>query len=413
MSRVVIVGAGVIGLMCAYELRRSGFEVTLLDRSEPGSGCSSGNMGWIVPSFARPLPAPGLVSQSIRWMLDRSSPLHIALRADPALAGWLWNFWRHCNARDYHAGLEALVHLAAPAMVAFDRIRADGVEFEMHDSGVLFLFLSRAARDEVQRDLEFMTGADAGRPQALERDDVLRMEPRVSGEVAAGIYVPQERHVRPESLVCALLRRLESSGVQVRSPVNVTGIRRRGGQALAVVTDAGEVEGDLFLLAAGAWTGVLARMVGATIPLQGGKGYSISIDSPSWQPGHALYLDEARVAWSPFDGQLRAGGTMEFSGLSDRLDRRRIEAIRLSSSRYIREWPTGIRETTWAGLRPLTPDGLPVIGRLGPIENAFVATGHGMLGMTLAPSTAVVMEQLMRSGACDVDLSAFRPDRFH
>ncbi|HEY6103575.1 MAG TPA: FAD-dependent oxidoreductase, partial [bacterium] len=327
MSRVVIVGAGVIGLMCAYELRRNGFEVTVLDRSVPGSGCSSGNMGWIVPSFARPLPAPGLVRQSIRRMFDRSSPLHIAPRADLSLARWLWRFWRHCNSRDYHAGLEALVHLAVPAMTILDRLRREGVEFEMHESGVLFLFLSRAARDEVQQDLEFM-GREVGvTPQPLESHEVRELEPRVHAEVAGGILVGQERHVRPESLVAGLLRRLQDMAVEIRAGVSVTGARYDTGpaaadmrnvragtrSAVALVTSDGEVGGDLFLIAAGAWSGALSAALGVPLPIQGGKGYSITIDRPTWRPARALYLDEARVALSPFEGQLRVGGTMEFS----------------------------------------------------------------------------------------------------
>ena len=412
MSKVIIVGAGVIGLMCAYELRRSGIEVTILDRSEPGAGCSWGNMGWIVPSFARPLPAPGQVQTSLRWMFDRTSPLYIKPRADLDLVRWFWGFWRHCNERDYHAGLRALAQLAAPTMAILDRMRAEGIEFEMHRSGVLFLFLRRAARDEVQRDLEFMAPDSDEGPRGLERDEVLVMEPRVRPDVAAGIFVAQERHVRPESLVAGLLSRLHQLGVDVRASVDVTGARRRGRSATAMVTRVGEVEGDLFLLTAGAWSAALATSLGVRLPIQGGKGYSISIERPAWQPAHALYLDEARVAWSPFEEQVRVGGTMEFSGLNTGLDRRRLDAIRVAAGRYLRDWPAGVRETEWAGLRPLTPDGLPVLGRLPGYDNVFVATGHGMLGVTLAPSTALVMAQFMRTGASDIDLEPFRPDRF-
>ena len=412
MSRVVVVGAGIIGLMCAYELRRSGLEVTLLDRSEPGTGCSRGNMGWIVPSFARPLPAPGLVRTSLRWMFDRASPLHIKPRVDLDLARWLWHFWRHCNERDYHAGLRALAPLAAPTMEILDRLYSEGLEFEMHRSGVLFLFLTRASRDEVQRNLESMTPDGDGAPRRLERDEVREMEPRVRPEVAGGIFLPQERHVRPESLVAGLLSQLQTLGVEMRAGVDVTSVRVHDRRATAMVTGTGDVGGDLFLLTAGAWSGRLARSMGVHLPIQGGKGYSITIERPVWQPAHALYLDEARVAWSPFEGHVRIGGTMEFSGLETSLDRRRLDALRVAAGRYLSEWPTGVRETEWAGLRPLAPDGLPVLGRLPAYDNVFVAAGHGTLGVTLAPSTALVMGQLMRTGVSDIDLTAFRPDRF-
>jgi D-amino-acid dehydrogenase len=425
MSRVVVVGAGVVGLMCAYELRRSGFDVTIVDRAEPGRGCSWANMGWIVPSFARPLPAPGLVSISLRWMFDRASPLYVRPRADPALARWLWSFWRHCNERDHLAGLEALAHLAAPTMSVLDQMRADGLQFEMHPAGVLFLFLSRRARDEVYRNLEFMARSGEG-PRALDRAEVEAMEPRALPEVTAGIFVGQERHLRPESLIAGLQRRLQEMGVEIRGGVDVTGARLRGGavtqtgaasprtprQAAALATSGGDVRGDLFLLAAGAWTGLLARTLGVSLPVQGGKGYTITIGRPAWRPAHALYLDEARIAWSPFAHEVRIGGTMEFSGFNTAVDRRRLDAIRAGSGRYLRGWPAGEGETAWAGLRPLTPDGLPVLGRLPGYDNIYAAAGHGMLGITLAPATASVMAQLLRTGDAGIDLTPFRADRF-
>jgi len=404
------VGGGVVGLTCAYELRRDGFEVTVLDRSEPGRGCSWGNVGWIVPSFARPLPAPGVVRAALRWMFDRAGPLYVRPRADLALARWFWEFRRHCNERDHQAGVRALAPLAALSLAGLDRMHGEGIPFEMHGAGVLFLFLRLTTRDEVWRDLQLMTPR-AGGPRALERDEVRAMEPRVHPDVVAGIFVAGERHLRPESFMAGLLARLQAMGVEVRSG-EVTGVRRRGGHAAAMVTMTGEVSGDLFLLAAGAWSGRLARSMGVHLPIQAGKGYSISIERPVWQPGHALYLEEARVAWSPFEGSLRIGGTMEFSGLNHAPDRRRLEAIRVAAARYLREWPAGTGEREWAGLRPLTPDGLPVLGRLPGYDNAFAATGHGMLGMTLASSSAVVMSQLMRNGSCEIDLTPFRPDRF-
>jgi D-amino-acid dehydrogenase len=360
-------------------------------------------------------------------MLDRASPLYIAPRADPALARWLWRFWRHCNERDHHAGLAALAHLAMRTAPVLDRMGREGLAFEMHSVGVLFLFLRDRARDEVYRNLEFMTG-DGAAPRVLDRDAVREMEPHLQPEVTSGIFVRQERHLRPESLLAGLERRLQEEGVLIRGGVDVTGASRRGGggaggasagrrrtphEVSALVTSTGDISGDLFLLTAGAWTGKLARAFGVSLPLQGGKGYTITIDEPAWQPAHALYLDEARIAVSPYTKQLRVGGTMEFSGFNTDVNHRRVEAIRAGAVRYLRGWPGGSgQETFWAGLRPLTPDGLPVLGRLPGYMNVFVATGHGMLGITLAPATAVVMAQLLRDGDAGIDLTPFRPDRF-
>jgi D-amino-acid dehydrogenase len=311
-------------------------------------------------------------------------------------------------------------------MAILDRLRADGVGFEMHEGGVLFLFLRRAPRDEVQRDLELMAQDGGVAPRPLDSQEVRGLEPRVGREVAGGILVGQDRHVKPESLLAGLHLRLQEMGVEIHSGVAVTGVRHRAGtvsgfvrdrsrrarSAVVLVTTTGEVSGDQFVLTAGAWSGALADVFGVSLPIQGGKGYSITIDRPAWQPAHALYLDEARVALSPFDGQVRIGGTMEFSGLDTRVNPRRLAAIRAAADRYLRGWPAGGRETAWAGLRPLMPDGLPVLGRMPGYDNVFIATGHGMLGMTLAPSTGLVMAQLLRTGVSEFDLFPFRAERF-
>lgn len=413
MRRVVVVGAGVIGLLCAYEVRRRGAAVTLIDKGRPGAGCSWANNGWVVPSYSAPLPAPGLVRTSLAWMLRPGSPLYIRPRPDPDLVRWLWAFRRRCNPCDYEAGLRAVADANRRTLDLFDGLRSDGVEFEIHRSRALFLFLTRPAREAVLEDLERLTVHGYPGPQRIDAAEVREMLPQVRPEVLGGILAPEERHVRPETLVAGLVGRLRAMGVEIREGIEALGLLRRGDSVTALRTSREDIEGDQFLLAAGAWSAALGRRLGLSLPIQAGKGYSITIADPGMEFPGPVYLDEARVAISPFTGALRIGGTMELSGVNTTLDPRRLDAIRAGARRYLHRWPAGSAEEEWVGMRPLTPDGLPVIGRIPAYDNLYVATGHGMYGVTLAPATAAALAALTSGDPPPFDIAPFRPERFH
>ena len=412
MSRTVIIGAGVIGLLCAYELRRRGAEVVVLDRGEPGAGCSAGNAGWIVPSLSGPVPAPGVVGTSLRWMLRPDSPLYIRPASVPLLAPWLLDFWRHCNPTDYHAGLAATAALNRPTMALYDALAAAGVEFEMHADGILYVCLEPATVEHVREELAAVRDHGYAEPAVLGPDEIREFEPGLTGPVQTALWVREERHVRPETLTAGLARWLAANGVEVRSGVEVVGLGRRGREIAGVETRDGTLAADQVLIAAGAWSGALASMAGVCLPMQAGKGYHVTVAGPDLRLHHPMYLMESRIAVSPFEGALRMSGTMELSGINLRLDPRRVAAIRHGADRYLPGWQRGASESSWVGMRPLTPDGLPVIGRAPGYENLFLATGHAMLGVTLGPATAAAIAGLMCDGRADVDLAPFDPARF-
>jgi len=413
MSRTAVIGAGVIGLSCAHALRKRGEDVVVLDQGTPGAGCSKGNAGWIVPSLAEPLPAPGLTWTSLRWMLDRNSPLHIAPGALPELAGWLWTFWRHCNPTDFRAGCAAWTRLMDRVMDSFDGLSADGVQFEMHRSGLLFVFLREATMRHMLREVSASVRPGEEGPEALVGGELHQLEPALSREVAAGYLIRDERHVRPESLCAGLLARIKEMGVEVRSSVTVTEGVVEGDAVRAVRTTQGDVTADRFLIAAGARSGtVSASVAGVPMPIQAGKGYSITVTAPASPIVRPLYLEEARLGCSPFVGGYRFAGTMELSGVNDRLVPERVAAIRRAAQRYLTLPAGGTDGVEWVGMRPLTPDGVPAIGRLPGRRNAYIATGHGMLGVTGAITTAALIAELIERGRTDVDLSPFDPGRF-
>ena len=387
--------------------------MTVLDRGNPQAAASWGNAGWICPSLSGPIPSPGLVTTSLKWMLRRDSPLYIKPRFDLMLIQWLWDFWRRCNSRDYRAGLDAVASLNRRTLSLYDALLQGGVQIEMHQAGLLFLFLTPAGLRHSLKDFELLKDYGYHLPTRLSREDLRPLVPGMSGRVIGGYLVEAERHVRPDSLTVGLANRLSALGADLRPGVVVRGFQRQNGRVMAVVTDQGPVTGDKFLIAAGAWSGILAQQAGFHLPIQAGKGYSVTITKPTMELAHPLYLGEAKVGLTPFNSTLRIAGTMELSGINLTLDRQRIAAIRQAVGRYVVGWEKGDGEMEWSGMRPLTPDGLPVLGRAPHSNNLYVATGHAMLGVTMAPVTGVVMADLIVSGQPDIDIRPFDPRRFN
>lgn len=412
MSRIAVVGAGLIGLGCAYELVRRGHDVVVLDRGDPGAGCSAGNLGWIVPSLSAPLPTPGLTAKSLKWMLRPSSPLHIAPSALPEMAGFLWRFWRSCSAVDFAAGLAALAVLNARTIEFFDMWKADGVRFEMHELGLLFTFLDHSLVPATLDDLRALEPYGCTVAEPLDGDAARDLEPALSDEVTAGVFVAAERHVRPESLAAGLAARLTGLGATICSGVEVDALVARNGSIAGLLTGQGQLSADRVVLAAGAHTGRLAASAGVTLHIQAGKGYSLTIPHPTLKLRHPIYMVGRKIGAVSYDDALRVGGTMELSGVNEHLNRRRISGLKRGAAAYLRRAPAWERAAEWVGMRPITPDGLPFIGRLPGLENAWIATGHAMVGVTLTPSTAVLLADLVEGGDGWTDHRPFDPGRF-
>lgn len=412
VSRTVIIGGGIIGLCCAYELRRGGDEVVVLERGELGVGASSHNAGLIVPSFSGPLPGPGMVRVALRSMFHADSPFYLNPRALRETAGWLLAFRRHANARDYTAGLRAVASLGAATMALFDDLAADGVRFEMRKDGLLFAYLDEKQAGHTLDDLDRLEEVGYRRPSLLTGSELRDLEPGFSERVSAGFLLPQERHVQPETLIAGLVARLRQLGVELRRGLPFTGVRRHQRRIAAALTPSGSIEGDRFLIAAGAWSGLVAERFGFRLPIQAIRGYSVTISDPIRQFRRPIYLGEARLIASPFARSTRVAGWLELSGIHPVVDRGRIRSLRRTAGAYLRTWESGSAERERAGLRPLAPDGLPVIGGVPGYDNLFVATGHGALGITLAPGTARALAALMRGADPEVSLDPFSPGRF-
>lgn len=412
-EQVTVVGGGVVGLAASYFLRRQGFAVTLVERSGLGRGASLGNCGWITPSLSAPLPAPGLGRYALRSLGRADSPLFIEPRFDRDFIAWLWRFWRSCNERVHRAGLEATVRLNDRTMELYDQLAADGVEFSMWNRGLLYAFLDeRGAADELAK-LRVLEANGFTLPATpLDGAEARELEPALSEDVRAAFLLQNDRHVDPETLTNGLAASLRESGAVIREGTEVTGFRRHGARVKAVQTTTGAIECDHVVIAAGAWAGEIARELGVHIPLEAGKGYSFQIE-PESAPRHPLYLSDAKIGVSPMEGsRVRVAGTMELSGINLRLNSRRIDAMAAYARKFFATWPDAEVAREWVGMRPVSADGLPIIGKAGRFDNVFLATGHNMLGVTLAPATGYYLAEFVASGEVPDTLRPFTPARF-
>ncbi len=413
--KVAVVGGGIIGLCVAHYLERGGAEVVLLERGRIGRGCSWGNGGWVCPSISRPLPAPGLTLASLRWMLRSDSPLHIRPSAIPRLMGWLWAFRRHCNEKSYARGVAALAALNEPTDRLYRGLVAAGVAFEREEAGTILAYDNEDELRQTAGLLARLGPERVGPVDVLDREALAGAEPDLRGDLI-GLRVRGDTHVRPEALCTGLAASLAERGVQLVTGAEVGGFAREGSRVRAALPRASPsdaVEADVFVVAAGAETASLLATLGRKLPVQAGKGYSITIRNPRARLSHPLHVTPARVGFTPFRGALRVLGTMEFSGINQRLDRRRIAILERAARRYVPAGLDGSARADWVGMRPVTPDGLPAIGWLPGLPNVCVATGHQMLGVTLAPSTGLAVAQLLLEGASETDLLPFDPGRFH
>lgn len=412
-ERVVIVGGGVIGLCSAYYALRRGFAVTVVEREISTEGnCSMGNAGMIVPSHFTPLAAPGMIAKGLRWMFDAESPFYVRPRLSSALARWGWLFYRHSTERHVRATRGVLRDLNLESRRLFSEL-SEEEDFGLVKRGLLMLCKTAKGLEEeahvAEEAHEIGLGADV-----LDRAATARMDPAITMDVAGSVYFPQDCHLDPARFMASMRQRILAAGGVIESGVKIERIELVGRKVVAVSGGGRRFEGTHFVVAGGSWSAELLRTVGLRLPLQAGKGYSLTLPAPPELPELCSIFAEAKVAVTPMGGRLRFGGTMEVGGLDLSVNPARVRGIVKSVHAYFPNFSDADFQDIepWAGLRPVSPDGIPYLGEVPGRENLIVATGHAMMGLSLGPVTGRVVADLLAGDSPFRSLEALAPGRF-
>lgn len=413
---VIICGGGIIGLSCAYYLAREGWRVTVVERNAEGTdSCAHGSAGYISPSHVVPLAAPGMVWNGLKWMLSSRSPFYIKPRLDSDLMRWGWLFARACSPAHTRRAAPVLRDLCLGGRRLFVEL-ADitGNAFELKTEGLLNLCQTQEGLDHEAHGLAAIANELGVEAQVLNAQQTAALEPGAKLAVAGSVYFPIDAHVTPRRLMPALTGLLKEMGVKFSWSTSVYGWRSEGGRIAGVSTNSGDLYADEYVLTGGSWSPSMVAGLGMRLPMQPGKGYSLTIPQPRFQLTKSLILTERRVAVTPMGGQLRFGGTMEISGHSDQVRPERVEQIIAGAQAFFPEMTAadfaGIKP--WFGYRPVSPDGLPYIGRLGAYANLSTASGHAMLGLTMAPISGLLISEILSGRKPSVDLTLLNPNRF-
>ena len=409
---VLILGGGAIGLACALYLLRAGRSVAVLDRGTVGGATSHGNCGTITPSHALPLAAPGVLSQALRWMLKKDAPLRISPRPDFATLEWLLQFARRCNARDcrHAASLKTPLLLRARAELE-ELVRNEKLDCEFQAQGTMNVF--RDARAFEKSHASTRLAAEFGIVvETLDGAACRRREPVLNDSIVGAHFHPGDAQLRPERYSAELARAVAAIGGEIHEGTQITGFRTGKGRIESVATTQGEFAGRDIVFALGSWSPLLARQLDLRIPIQPGKGYSITYTRPARCPRIPLTLKERAVCVTAWDSGYRLGSTMEFSGYDDTLNRTRLDALRRGAAEYLSEpeGPQIVEE--WYGWRPMTYDDLPILGRAATLQNLVLATGHGMLGITMSAITGKLIAETVCDAPPSLDIAPFGPSRF-
>ena len=412
-GHVVVVGGGVVGLSCAWFLGRAGAEVMVLEAGDRvGGGASRGNAGAICPSLTEPLPAPGMIKRALADMLRPDAALHVHPRFAPRMSGFLSRFAQAARHDEYERGLLALLGLARGVTAAFDDMATAGIGTHAGRDGYLFAY--RDPADALEEHRHVARVADLGVCSApgpiRDGGDLRVIEPLLSDRVRAGFLLPDERWIDPDRLMDDLGEGVRSVGAEVVTGARVARVHDLGDE-IEIQTASGLFHGDTAVLAAGAWTGGLCEQLGLRVPLLPGKGYSFVL-RPARMPGRPLFLSDVHVVATPMGERLRIAGTMEFDGTTDRFNPRRIDTIVRGVREMLPALDLAARTEEWVGPRPMTPDGLPLVGRLPAHPRVVIASGHNMLGITLGPVTGRAVAAIVGDADPGIDLAPFAPERF-
>ncbi len=412
MKHCVIIGGGIIGLSTAYYLQKEGHQVTVIDKSNFSEGASYVNAGYITPSHIISLAAPGIITKGLKWMLNPASPFYVKPRLDADFLKWSLAFKRSANKRKVAESIPVIKDINVFSRELYQEMKDSGdFDFHYEHKGLLMAY-----KDEKVGEEEWEVGQKAIelglKVENLSAKQVAELEPKANLDVKGAVYFHSDAHMTPADFMKDMLTYLKSKGVEILGEEEVKDIEVSGDSISRVITDRRRLEADEFILAAGSWTSLLSKKLGIIMLLQAGKGYRINVERET-NITLPTILCEAKVAVTPMDGYTRFAGTMEIGGINHKINPVRVNAIAKAGQEYYQGLSINEEEKSDAqcGLRPLTPDGLPYIGRSSKCKNLILATGHAMMGWSMGPATGKLVAEIISEQKASVDLQPYHPDR--
>ena len=410
---VVIIGGGIVGLCSAYFLQKEGHKVTVLDKSDITSGASFVNAGYITPSHIIPLASPGMISKGIKWMFNSSSPFYMQPRWDTDFFKWSWYFHKSSTKEKVELAIPLIKEINIISRELFTSIKNSGDlgDFQLERKGLLMLY-----KTDKEGEHEMQVAKKASylglEVSSLNKKELDTLQPNVTMNVKGAIHYECDGHTTPTEFMKKMLEYLKRSGVIIKTNEEVIDLSTENGRIIKVTTNKNDYSPKEVVLAAGSWSDNLSKKMNIKLPIQAGKGYRINVPRPTGITIPAILM-EAKVAVTPMAEYTRFAGTMEFSGINDVIRKQRVEAIANAATEFYPEIKISEAEKLDAksGLRPVSPDGLPYIGKSSSLKNLTVATGHAMMGWSLGPVTGKLVSEIISDKKTSMDINGFSPNR--
>jgi D-amino-acid dehydrogenase len=413
MTCVLVVGAGIIGIACAHFLRKAGLAVTVIDRGAIAGACSHANCGYICPSHVLPLTEPAALRTAMKSLFNPRSPFRVKPRASPALWNWMWQFARRCRHRQLLWAGRHLKAILDSSFQEYSRLMAEeSFDCEWKQEGLLYVFRTEHGMSEFAETDRLLTEHFGVAARRIEGRDLPSLDPALVPGLAGAFHYPEDASVCPERLNEKWSRRLIERDVAFLEQCELLSIGKSAGRVTHVETSRGRMQVDQVVFAAGAWSTHLSAQLECRIPIQPGKGYSVTMDRFEPCPRFPILFPEHRVGVSPFSAGCRLGSIMEFAGFDESIPPHRIRQLRDSARYYLVASVDGQSREEWYGWRPMTWDSLPIVGQVPRLENAWLATGHNMLGLSLAAATGRLIAEMVQGQPTHIDPAPFSPARF-
>ncbi|MGB5378785.1 NAD(P)/FAD-dependent oxidoreductase [Muriicola sp.] len=412
-KQVLIIGGGIVGLSCAYFLHKEGHQITVIDKSAMDAGASYVNAGYLTPSHIIPLASPGMMAKGLKWMFNSSSPFYMKPRLDADFIRWAWAFNRSSTKANVERAIPLIKDINLLSKELYEAMHDSGEmgDFQLEKKGLLMLYKTQKEGNhekEVAR-----RAADEGlEVTELSRAELDLLQPNLSEDIDGAVHYQCDAHTSPNEIMAQLKTYLQRVGVTIRTQEEVQNFEFEGGKISKVNTNKGTYSPDEIVLASGSWTSGLAKALGMRLLIEPGKGYRINVTRPLGVTLPAILM-EAKVAVTPMRHFTRFAGTMELSGINHRIRQERVAAIAKAAQNYYNniEISASEMEEAKCGLRPVTPDGLPYIGRSSHLKNLTIATGHAMMGWSLGPATGKLVSEIISNKPLSMSIEGFHPER--